>query len=87
MSARIRKTAFTMITSSSVRSDTQFRQMRQQTVGLFDIFFETGVRIAVIAVRVERFERDRVDRVLSDERLDVFHIAQSCLWCHGPGED
>ena len=40
-----------------------------------DILFEAGFRIAVVAVGVEGFERRRVDRVRSDERFDIFHIA------------
>ena len=58
-----------------VDADAQFRQSLQYPAGRFQILFEPGLRRAVVAVGIQGFQGDRVDRVGSDEGLDVFHVA------------
>ena len=55
-------------------ADAHLREALEHPFRLVDVALEADLRTAVVAVRVERGRRHRVDGVRSDERLDVVGV-------------
>ena len=49
--------------------------VRESRARVLDVLFETRPQPAVIAERLERRRRDRVDRVAADQLFNVAHVA------------
>ena len=68
-----------------VDRDAGFRQRVHHGLRAGDILFEAGARRAVIAERIHRRRRHRVDRIRADQLLDIQHVAVGRVLGAGAG--
>ena len=61
--------------SEVVDIDAEFGKKEKDILGLLEPLFKPCFRLAVIAVGVERFPGDRIDRFRSDQCLDILDVA------------